>query len=326
MQQAKKMKAIVRENYGGPDELKLQEIKKPIPKENEILVKVHAVSINASDVENMTGSPAYIRAWGMFKPKYKILGSDIAGIVETVGEKVSQFKTGDQVYADALYSWGGFAEYACIPEKVLSLIPEGLSFEVASALPQGAVVAEQGIRYRKQLKPGKKILINGAGGGSGSFAVQMAKMTGAEITAVDSHEKQELMRSLGADYVIDYKKEDFTKNGKKYDLILDLVASHSISDYYRSLTPDGVYGMVGGHLKHIFRTLVLGGLLSLFSKRKMGIIGIKPNEKLDYIAGLIKTEKIKAIIDKTYSLEEVPDAMQYQQNGHAKGKVVVKIS
>lgn len=320
------MKAIVREKYGSANELKLLEIEKPVPKENEVLIKVHAVSLNASDVENMTGTPFYIRAWGLFKPKYKILGSDIAGVVVAVGKMVTKFKVGDAVYGDALYSWGGFAEYACAPEKVLSKKPGNLSFEVTSTLPQAAVVAEQGIRYKKLLEANQKILINGAGGGSGSFAVQMAKLAGVEITGVDSAEKLELIRSLGADHVIDYKKEDFTKNGKQYDLILDLVASHGIFDYKRSLAPNGIYGMVGGQMRHIFRTLIIGGLISLFGKKRMGIVGVNPNQKLDYIVELIETGKIKPIIDKVYSLKEVPKAMQYMAEGRAKGKVVIKIA
>jgi len=320
------MKAIVREKYGTADELKLLEIEKPVPKANEVLVKIHSVSLNASDVENMRGSPAYIRMWGLFKPKHKILGSDIAGVVEQVGNSATKFKKGDAVYGDALYSWGGFAEYACIPEKVMALKPKELSFEVAASLPQAAVVAEQGIRYKRQLQPGEKILINGAGGGSGTFAVQMAKLAGAEITGVDSADKLEIIKTLGAQYVIDYKKEDFTKNGERYDLVLDLIASHSVFDYKRSLKIDGIYGMVGGHTRHIFSTLILGGIISFFSKKKMGVVGVKPNQKLDYIVDLIKTGKIKPIIDKVYSLEEIPRAMQYMADGKVIGKVVIKIS
>ena len=319
------MKAIVREKYGTSEQLKLLEIEKPVPKPEEVLVKVHAVSINASDIENMTGSPFYIRAWGMFKPKYKILGSDIACVVEAVGSNVTKFRKGDAVYGDALYSWGGFAEYACAPEKVLSIKPEHLTFEIASTLPQAAVVAEQGIRYKKTLRQGLNILINGAGGGSGSFALQMARLTGAEVTGVDSTEKADLMKSLGAHHVIDYKKEDFTKNGEKYDLILDLTASHSIFDYKRSLAPKGVYGMVGGHMKHIFNALVMGGLISLFSKKKMGMIMVTPNTKLESIADMVKSGKVEPVIDKVFSLEEVPDAMQYQYENKNKGKVVIKV-
>lgn len=320
------MKAVVREKYGSAEELKLMEIEKPVPKDNEVLVKVCAVSINASDVENMKGSPTYIRMWGLFKPKYKILGSDIAGVVEQVGSKVKKFKSGDAVYGDALYSWGGFAEFACVPEDVLTQKPKEISFEIAASLPQAAVVAEQGIRYKRQLQPDQKILINGAGGGSGSFAVQMAKLTGAEITGVDSTEKLEMVKSLGADHIIDYKREDFTKSGKKYDLILDLVASHSVFDYNRSLKTHGIYGMVGGRTRHIFSTLILGGLISLFSKKKIGVVGVKPNQKLDYIVDLIRTGKIKSMIDKVYTLKEVPNAMQYMADGKVIGKVVIKIS
>jgi len=319
------MKAIVREKYGTADEFKLQELPKPEPKDDEVLVKVHAVSLNASDVENMKGTPFYIRSWGLFKPNYKILGSDIAGTVEAVGNKVTKFKIGDKVFGDALYVWGGFAEFAAIQEKLLTIKPDDISFEVASTLPQAAVVAYQGIRYKGKITEGKHVLINGAGGGSGTFAVQMAKLLGAEVTGVDSTEKLEIMRSVGADYVIDYKNEDFTKNGKEYDLILDLVASHSILDYKRALKPDGVYGMVGGFMKHIFSTVVVGGLISLMGKKKMGMFVAKPNEDLDSIIELIQSGKVKPIIDKVYSLKDAPKAMHYLSKGHAKGKVVISI-
>lgn len=319
------MKAIIRNKYGSTRELKLREVELPTPAKNEVLVKIHAVSLNASDVENMTGSPFYIRAWGLFKPKYKILGSDIAGIVETVGSNVTKFKVGDAVFGDALYTWGGFAEFACVPAKVLSLKPHNLPFELAATLPQAAVVAEQGIRYKKEIQPGQNILINGGGGGSGSFAIQLAKLHGAVVTAVDSGEKLELMRKLGADHVIDYKQEDFTKNGEQYDLILDLVAAHSIFAYKRSLAPDGVYGMVGGHMKHIFSTLFLGPLLSFYNNKTLGLIGVKPNENLENIVALIESKKLKPEIDKIYPLEKVPEAMQYLAEGRSKGKVVIKI-
>lgn len=319
------MKAIVREKYGSANELKLREIEKPTPNKEEVLVKVHAVSLNASDVENMKGTPLYIRAWGLFKPKYKILGSDIAGVVVDCGPGVTRFKTGDAVFGDALYTWGGFAEYACVPEKVLTKKPDNLSFEIAATLPQSAVVAEQGIRYKHGVFPGKKILINGAGGGSGTFAVQMAKLSGAEVTGVDSGEKLELISKLGADYVIDYKQQDFTKNGEQYDLVLDLVASHSIFDYCRSLKPHGVYGMVGGFVRHIFQTLFLGGIISLIGNKKMGIIGVNANEKMDHIIELVEAKKITPVIDKRYRLDEVPNAMMYLAEGHAKGKVIIRV-
>lgn len=320
------MKAIVREKYGLANELKLQEIEKPIPKENEVLIKVYAVSINSSDVESMKGTPFYIRANGLLKPKFKILGSDITGVVEAVGNSVTKFKKGDAVFGDALFSWGGFAEYACIKENLLTIKPDSLTFEVAATLPQAAVVAWQGIHYSGQIKQGQKILINGAGGGSGAFALQMAKLYGAEVTGVDSTEKLELMQSLGADHVLDYTKVDFTKNGKKYNFILDLTASHSIFNYMRSLTPEGVYGMVGGFMRHIFQTLIFGSIISMFGKKKMGMVYIHSNKDLEYISELIISEKIKSIIDKEYTLKEVPEAMKYQSEGHTKGKLVIIIN
>ncbi len=319
------MRAIVREKYGSAETLKLKEIEKPEPKENEVLLKVRAVALNASDVENMTGSPFYIRAWGLFKPKFKILGSDISGTVEAIGNKVTKFKIGDAVYGDALYSWGGFAEFACVPENVLQIKPESLSFEIAATLPQSAVVAYQGVRYKNKIRPGQHLLINGAGGGSGAFAVQMAKLLGAEVTGVDSAEKLDLVRSLGADHAIDYKKEDFTKNGKQYDLILDLVASHSIFAYKRALKPMGVYGMVGGFMKHIFQALLIGGIISKIGSKKMGMVLIQPNQNLDAISELIESKKVKSVIEKVYSLEEVPLAMDHLAKGLVKGNVVIRI-
>ncbi|MCE4566461.1 NAD(P)-dependent alcohol dehydrogenase [Maribellus sp. CM-23] len=319
------MKAIVREKYGSWQTLHSAEVDIPLPKAGEVQVKVHAVSLNASDVENMSGSPLYIRAWGLFKPNYNILGSDIAGTVSAVGEGAGRFKTGDAVYGDALYSWGGFAEYACIPEKMLKLKPALLSFEEAASLPQAGAVAEQGIRFKRRLQLGDKVLINGAGGGGGSFAVQLAKLAGAEVSGVDSAEKLAFIRSLGADHTIDYREYDFTKNRHSYDFILDLVASHPISHYRRALTPRGIYCMVGGKMRHLFQTLVVGSLLSLLGSKKLGVIGVKPNEKLEYLEELISDGKLKPAIDRVYPLEQVPEAMQYLSEGKAKGKVVIKV-
>ncbi|MCP5105454.1 MAG: NAD(P)-dependent alcohol dehydrogenase, partial [bacterium] len=252
------MKAIVYERYGSPDVLELKELEKPTPKDNEVLIKVHAVSVNASDCELLGGSPLYTRMWGLLKPKKKILGSDIAGRVEVVGRNVTQFQQGDAVFGDILECWGGFAEYVCAPRNSLILKPAGMTFEEAAALPQAASVALQGLRDKGRIQPGQKVLINGAGGGAGSFAVQIAKLFGAEVTGVDSTGKLDMMRSIGADRVIDYTQEDFTRNEQCYDLILDFVASHSIFDYKRALSPRGVYAMVGGSMAHIFQTLFFG--------------------------------------------------------------------
>jgi len=261
--------------------------------------------------------------WGLLKPRYQILGSDIAGRIEAVGRNVTKFQQGDAVFGDLFESWGGFAEYVCAPENALMLKPASLTFEDAAAVPQAACVALQGIRDKGQIQPGQKVLINGAGGGAGSFAVQIAKVFGAEVTGVDNTSKLDMMRSIGADQDIDYTQEDFTQNEQRYDLILDFVASHSIFDYKRALNPRGKYVMVGGSLAHIFQTLFFGSWISMTGRKKMGILGAKPNKDLAFIIELIESGKIIPVIDKRYSLPEIPDALRYLGEGHARGKVVV---
>jgi NADPH:quinone reductase-like Zn-dependent oxidoreductase len=305
--------------------LQLKEVEKPAPKDDEVLVRVHAVSLNASDWEFLTGTPLYTRIWGLLRPGYRILGSDIAGRVEAVGTNVTQFKRGDLVFGDILESKGCLAEYACAPETKLRLKPDNLTFEQAAAIPQAASVALQGLRDKGQLRQGERVLINGAGGGAGSFAIQMAKYFGAEATGVDSTEKLDMMRSIGADHVIDYTKEDFTRNGQLYNLILDFVAHRSIFDYRRALSPDGRYVMVGGFWGPILQALFLGPLISMVSHRKMGMLLAKPNKDLDYINELIESGKVVPVIDKHYSLDEVPAAFRYLGEGHAKGKLVINL-
>ena len=252
------MKAIVHDQYGSPDVLKLAEVEKPAPKDNEVLIKVHAVSVNGSDWEGLRGKPLYARLGGLRKPGNKILGSDIAGRVEAVGKNVKQFQPGDEVFGEMAGYRGGFAEYACAPEKLLARKPAGMTFEQAAAIPQAAVIALQGIRDKGQVQPGQKVLINGAGGSAGTFAVQLAKLYGAEVTGVDNTGKLDFMRSLGADHVIDYTREDFTKNGKQYDLILDVIAHRSVFAYKRALKPNGTYFVVGGSVATLFQMLLLG--------------------------------------------------------------------
>lgn len=319
------MKAIVYEEYGTPDLLQLNEVEKPSPKDNEVLIKVHATSLNSSDYELLSGSPAYVRIWGLRKPKNKILGSDIAGRVEAVGNKVKEFQPGDDVFGDVFESWGGLAEYTCVPEKKIMLKPENITFEEAAALPQAAGVALQGLRFKGKIQAGQKVLINGAGGGSGSFAVQIAKMMGTEVTGVDSTPKLESMRSIGADHVIDYTREDFTKKGQQYDLILDLVASHTVLDYKRALAPKGVYAMAGGDIPHLFRTLLIGSWISMTGSRKIGVLGAKANKDLAYTAELVESGKIKAVIEKTYKLSDAPEAFRHLGGGHAQGKLVITL-
>ena len=274
------MKAIVCTKYGPPDVLQLKEVEKPTPKEEEVLVKVHAASVNAADLETLRGV-FIVRIVGPLKPMYKILGTDIAGRVEAVGRNVKQFQPGDEIWGDLSYphGFGTFAEYVCVPENALRLKPASMTFEEAAAVPTAAVVALQHLLAKRPIQPGQKVLINGAGGGVGTFAVQLAKYFGAEVTGVDSTRKLDMLRSIGADQVIDYTQEDFTKSGQRYDLILDVVAYRSIFDYKRALSPKGIFVFVGGSTAAIFQALLLGPLISMTGSKKMGIVMGKPNKK-----------------------------------------------
>ena len=321
------MKAIVRYEYGSLDVLNLEEIDKPTPRDDEVLIKVHAVSLNSSDWEFLRGTPIYIRMWGLLKPRHPILGSDIAGRVEAVGKNVREFQPGDEVFGDLMYRWGGFAEYVCAPEAELMVKPASMTFEQIAAVPQAAVVALQGLRDKGQIEAGQKVLINGAGGGAGTFAVQIAKSVGAEVTEVDRTSKLELMRSIGADHVIDYTQEDFARNEQRYDLILDLVAHRSIFDWRRALSPQGNYVLVGGSVARIFQTLLLGPCFSMIGNKKMGILAAEQNKKEDlvYIQQLLESGKIRPVIDRHFPLSEVPEALRYLGEGHALGKVVITV-
>jgi NADPH:quinone reductase-like Zn-dependent oxidoreductase len=260
---------------------------------------------------------------------YKILGTDIVGRVEAVGTNVKQFQPGDEIWADlSAHGWGAFAEYVCVHEDALRLKPSSMTFEQAAAYPQAAVLALQNLRNKRPIEPGQKVLINGAGGGVGTFAVQIAKYFGAEVTGVDSTRKLDMLRSIGADHVIDYTQEDFTKSDQRYDLILDVVAYRSIFDYKRALSPEGIYVFVGGSTAAIFQALLLGPLISRAGSQKLGIVMGKPNNKedLDLLAELFDTGKVVPVIDRCYSLSEVPEALQYLEDGHAKGKIVIKVT
>jgi NADPH:quinone reductase-like Zn-dependent oxidoreductase len=321
------MKAIVYHEYGSPDVLKLEEVQKPTPADNQLLIKVYAVSINRSDWEGLVGKPLYARIGGLFKPQSRILGSDIAGTVEAVGKDIRQFKPGDEVFGLMLNYGGGFAEYACKSEKALALKPAGMTFEEAAAIPQAAFIAVQGIREKGQVRPGQKVLINGAGGGTGTFAIQLAKLAGAEVTGVDNTEKLELMQSLGADHVIDYTREDFTKNGQQYDLILDVIAHRSVFAYQRALAPNGTYFMVGGSVATMFQSLLLGPWIRRTSGRKISILMVQTDAKdLVYIIKLIESGKVIPVIDKRYPLSEAAEALRYLGEGHAKGKVIITVA
>jgi NADPH:quinone reductase-like Zn-dependent oxidoreductase len=321
------MKAIVHTRYGPPDELQLGEVEKPVPKENEVLVKVQASSVTYSNSAFASGKPFIVRMMGsgLFKPKHKILGSDIAGRVETIGENVKQFQTGDEVFGDlSECGRGGFAEYVAVPENALALKPANLTFEDAAAVPEAAVVALQGLRDKGQIQPGQKVLIYGASGGIGTFAVQIAKSFEAEVTGVCSTRNLELVRSIGADYVIDYTKEDFTQNGQQYDLILATAGYRSLFDYARALSPKGIYVVTGGSMAQVFQPMYLGPLISMTAGKKMSNLAMRPNQKdLVLVAQLIEAGKVKPVIDRCYPLNETAEALKYYGKGHARGKVVI---
>jgi len=321
------MKAVVYQKYGSPDVLELKEVEKPTPKDNEVLIKVHAASVNDWDWGLLRGKPFMNRLFfGLLKPKIKTIGGDIAGRIEAVGRNVKKFQPGDEVFGDLSgCGFGGFAEYVCARENALVLKPASMTFEEVAAVPQAAVLALQGLRDKRQIQPGQKVLINGAGGGAGTFAVQIAKSLGAEVTGVDSTSKLDMMRSIGADQVIDFTQEDFTKNEQRYDLILDFAAHHSIFDYKRALSPKGIYIMVGGSSARIFQTIFLGPLISMTGSKKMGILAHKPNKGLDFMKELFEAGKVVPVIDRRYPLSEVPEALRYFGEGHARGKVVITV-
>ncbi len=320
------MKAIVYTKYGPPETLQLEEVAKPTPKDDEVLIKVRAVSVNRSDWEGLRGKPLYARIGGLLKPRQQRLGSDIAGRVEMAGRNIWRFQPGDEVFGDILPRLGGFAEYVCARESALALKPPSMTFEEVAAIPQAAVIALQGIRDKGQVQPGERVLITGAGGGAGTFAVQLAKMYGAEVTGVDNSGKLDFMRSLGADHVIDYTREDFTENGKQYDLILDIVAHSSVFAYRRALRPNGSYFLAGGSAATILQILFLGPWIRRTTGKKILVLAVRPNiEDLDFMKELIEAGKVTPVIDRTYPLSEVPEAIGYVGEGHAQGKVVISV-
>ena len=316
------MKAIVYEKYGSPDVLQLKEVEKPTPKDDEVLVKIHAASINDGDNSLVKGSPFIARlSSGLLKPKHTIPGGDVAGQVEAVGRNVTKFKPGDEVFGDIGESgFGAYAEYVSIPENVLALKPVNMTFEEAAAVPQYAVVALQGLRDNGQIQQGKKVLINGASGGVGTFAVQIAKSYGAEVTGVCSAKNMDLVRSIGADYVIDYTQEDFTQKEQRYDLILDNVANRSLSEYTHVLSPNGSYVSV----KFNAGALILGPLISMIGSKKVSQFMHKPNVKdLILIKELLEAGKVVPVIDRRYRLSEVAEAFREYGERHPSGKVVI---
>jgi len=322
------MKASVLTKYGSPDFFELKEVEKPIPRDNEVLVKVHAVSINSWDWEILMGTPFVNRLMvGLLKPtRIKILGCDIAGRIEAVGKNVKQFQSGDEVFGDlSRCGWGGFAEYVCARDNAVVLKPTSMTFEQAAAVPQAGLLALQGLRDKGQIQSGQKVLINGASGGAGTFAVQIAKLFDAEVTGVCSTKKLDMVRSMGADHVIDYTQEDFTKNGQRYDLILDVKGYHSIFDYKRALSPKGVYVMAGGSSALANQLLFLGPWISMTGSKKMGLLLHKANKGFAFMNEFFEAGKVVPVIDRCYPLSEVAEAFRYFGEGHAKGKVVITL-
>lgn len=318
------MKAILFTEYGSPDVLQLQQVEKPTPNDKQVLIKVRAASANPLDWHHMRGSPFLVRmGGGLRKPKNTRLGADMAGQIEAVGKDVTLFKPGDTVYG---VGDGAYAEYACASEDNLATKPANMTFEEAAAVPVAALTALQGLRDTGHIESGQKVLINGASGGVGTFAVQIAKAFGAHVTAVCSTRNLDLVRSIGADEVIDYTRQDFTRTGQRYDLIFDAVGNHSVSDFQRALHPNG-RGVIAGFsgLLNLAGVIVQGGWVSKRGTQKIGLMGIaEPNQKdLAFLNTLLESGKVTLVIDRCYPLREVPEAIRYLETGHARGKVVV---
>lgn len=323
------MKAIVQSEYGSTDRLSLQEVDQPGMSDNGVLVRIHAASVNAGDWHLMRGTPFLIRLMfgGLLKPKIKILGFDVAGQVAAVGKAVTQFQPGDEVFGDlSECGFGAFAEYVCARESALVLKPAQISFEAAATVPGAALAALQGLRDCGQLQPGQKVLINGASGGVGSFAVQIAKALGAEVTAVCSTEKMEMVRSLGAASVVDYTQTDVTQTKQRYDLILDAAAYRSVFDYLPVLTPKGTYVLVGGSTARLFQVMLLGSGISRISRRTVKCLASKPNPAdLATLQDLLAAGKIVPYIDRCYPLSEVPAAIDYLERRQVRGKIAIRV-
>jgi NADPH:quinone reductase-like Zn-dependent oxidoreductase len=319
------MKAVIYTQYGPPDVLQFAETAKPAPKDQEVLIKLYAASVNPLDCHFMRGEPFLLRLGGLLRPKHKILGVDIAGRVEAVGGGVKLLKPGDEVFGGGV-GIGGFAEYACATENSLALKPANLSFEDAAAVPVAASTALQGLRDKGRIERGHKVLIDGASGGVGTFTIQIAKWFGAEVTAVCSTRNVDLARSLGADQVIDYTREDFTQSLQRYDLIFAANAYHSIFDYRRALNQSGIYAMPGGGWGQILQAMLLGPILSLMGSKKMGFFAANINTKdLTFLKNLLEAGKVVPVIDRRYPLSGVSEAIGYLEEGHAQGKVVISI-
>ena len=320
------MKAIVYEEYGPPEVLQIKEVEKPTPKDDEMLVKIHAASINYIDWQVLTGESLFLRltTGGLRKPKRRTLGDDIAGRVEAVGRDVKRFQPGDEVFG--LCNTGGFAEYRCVTEDYFTLKPASMSFEEAAAIPTAAIPALLGLRDKGRIQSGQKVLIIGASGGVGTFAVQIAKSFGTEVTGVCSTRKIDMVRSIGADYVIDYTKEDFTQKEQRYDLIFAASGNRSVFEYRRALSPEGSYVCVGGSMKQYFQAMLLGPLISMVGSKKMGTVFAPPtHEDYNFLIELFEAGKLTPVIDRRFPLSELAEALRYYGEGHAQGKVVITV-
>jgi NADPH:quinone reductase-like Zn-dependent oxidoreductase len=321
------MQAFTSRTYGSANVMKLEELPKPEPKDNEVLIKVHAASVNAADWHTMRAEPFLVRlSDGFLKPKHIIMGADVAGVVEAVGKNITHFKPGDEIYGDlAGCGFGTFAEYVCAQENYIAPKPTNLSYEEAAAVPLAGTSALQGLK-KAGIQKGKTVLINGASGGVGTFAIQIAKSFETEVTAVCSTKNIEQARALGADHVIDYTKEDFTQSGKQYDVILAANGYHPLSHYKRALTPSGHYVMIGGAYKQIFGALFLGSFHSMFGSKKMEfMIAHCTREDLLILKDLIETNRVKPIISHRYKFSELPTAVTQVYNGHTPGKVIINV-
>ena len=320
------MKAIVRTQYGPPDVLQFTEVEKPTPKDNEVLIELYAASVNPLDLFSLRGAPLVRLIPGLRTPKHQVLGCDIAGRVEAIGGHVKQFHPGDEVFGVTGFAGGGFAEYVCATEDKLALKPANSSFEDAAAVPIAAITALQGLRDKGRIQPGHKVLVDGASGGVGTFAVQIAKSFGAEVTAVCSTRNVDRARSIGADHVIDYTREDFTQSGQRYDLIVGANAHHSIFDYRRALSQGGIYVIVGGGLPQIFQAMLLAPLLSRIGSKKTCFFVANINQKdLVSLKGLLEAGKIVPVIDRRYPLSDAAEALRYLEERHAQGKIVLTV-
>ena len=321
------MRAVVFTRYGSPDVLELRELDEPTPKDDEVLVRVRAVSLNDWDVGALGGSDLVNRLiFGLLRPRKRILGSDIAGRIEAVGRNVRRFRIGDEVFGDLSGQWGGFAEYVCARERALVLKSPGMTFEQAAAIPQAAMLALQGLRDAGRIRTGQRILINGAGGGVGTFAIQIAKLYDAEITAVDSASKLDMLRSMGASHVIDYAREDFTRGARRYDLILDVKTSRSIYDCARVLSPDGVYVTVGGSLARLVQGLLWWPWIAMTTGKRIRILALKPNKGLAHMNELFESGAVVPVIDRSYTLSELPDAFRRFADARHEGKLVITVA